>query len=547
MKSMGLQNVKAFVDTGDVAIAPITVFVGRNSSGKSTFLRFIQVLSQTFNNGPSSPILLYDDMQPNVIDFGFFEDVVNLHTASSFSVSLDYPITLRMGSNRAPQNATGHTRNRVVYQSRIIVTYAKPNARSRVFATKIQLFINGQLFSSLDKIETSKKYIFRQYKTLSRQQLTDIQTELTLEADTIANFMPMFDEKSVWRAICAHEGITSSRAVEDLYFKTMVDAGDIEYNPEDPAPERTFSDTGFQYRPPEKSQFKILRDAYDAYRVANIFYTGIYSKMRSEFTNVHYIGPFRADPKRYYRRDENEHLNVGVHGDFTGSLLINDAREKGDLVTDVSKWFDDALEYQIGIREIGVGSGLYQIAATDKDGSTNNLMDVGYGISQVLPIVTQISMAREQSRKAEKDAAAGKHRLHAALAKTFVIEQPELHLHPNAQAFLASLFASCVHMPSSRDKILIETHSEHLIRAIQLLIADTDNPYHLTKDQVRIYYVHNQSEDPEKSGSWIEEMQMDEYGQFLNKWPKGFFDKAYSLTSDLMSAVSKRKHREQQT
>lgn len=201
----------------------------------------------------------------------------------------------------------------------------------------------------------------------------------------------------------------------------------------------------------------------------------------------------------------------------------------------VSNWFEKALNYEIGIKEIGDGSGFFQVVATDKDGNNNNIMDVGYGISQVLPIVTQIALTQASKKE---------HNIRTS-PKTYIIEQPELHLHPNAQAYLASLFASAVICSSFGDnKLLIETHSEHLIRAIQVLIADVDNPYHLAKDMVKIYYVHDKSESPESQGAWIEEMKMDEYGQFLQKWPQGFFDKAYSLTSELMSAVNKRKHAE---
>ena len=86
LKSLRLQNVKSFVDSGEVQIAPISVFVGKNSCGKSSFIRFPGVLSQSIENSSES-ISLYSESGKS-IDYGSFEDVVHNHNGDKFTVSM---------------------------------------------------------------------------------------------------------------------------------------------------------------------------------------------------------------------------------------------------------------------------------------------------------------------------------------------------------------------------------------------------------------------------------------------------------------------------
>lgn len=115
------------------------------------------------------------------------------------------------------------------------------------------------------------------------------------------------------------------------------------------------------------------------------------------------------------------------------------------------------------------------------------------------------------------------------------MEQPELHLHPAAQAELANLLVRSANMSRSR-RILVETHSEHLIRKLQVLIADPEVP--IDSDQVAFYYVEKDVD----GNSHIRKMDINKNGQFEKVWPSGFFDKSYELTSELLYANSKVKN-----
>lgn len=130
----------------------------------------------------------------------------------------------------------------------------------------------------------------------------------------------------------------------------------------------------------------------------------------------------------------------------------------------------------------------------------SNLADVGYGASQVLPV------------------AAGC--LNYSTGPLFV-EQPEIHLHPRAQAKIADLLAKT----STSRQVIVETHSEHMINRARILVAEGKLPHH----HVAINYVFR-----DKRGSHVKFIPLQVDGEFGADWPNGFFDERYHDTMRLM-------------
>jgi len=99
-----------------------------------------------------------------------------------------------------------------------------------------------------------------------------------------------------------------------------------------------------------------------------------------------------------------------------------------------------------------------------------------------------------------------------------------LHLHPALQAELADLFID----GSKRNKIMIETHSEHLLLRIMRRMRETyegkieDESLKLTPDDVAILYV-----DSYEGNTFIKEIELDEDGSLLDPWPGGFFEEGF--------------------
>lgn len=83
--------------------------------------------------------------------------------------------------------------------------------------------------------------------------------------------------------------------------------------------------------------------------------------------------------------------------------------------------------------------------------------------------------------------------------------------------------------------IIIETHSEHIIRKFQLLVAKGE----LSNDEIAIIYIEPESEGMESN---IKSLDMNDIGNFINPWPSGFFDEASDLAYALIEAQANRQN-----
>ena len=135
---------------------------------------------------------------------------------------------------------------------------------------------------------------------------------------------------------------------------------------------------------------------------------------------------------------------------------------------------------------------LYEALATIA-GVDSSLSDVGFGVSQVLPVITMLMSAPEGS--------------------IILLEQPELHLHPNAQAALADLLIEVAE--SRKLQLIVESHSEHIVRRMQRRIAEA-SPAFATPENIKMYYCQ-----PGAGGATIDEVDVDRFGQISN-WPEKF-------------------------
>jgi len=149
------------------------------------------------------------------------------------------------------------------------------------------------------------------------------------------------------------------------------------------------------------------------------------------------------------------------------------------------------------VREVSEGAGLYRVYVRKTPRSPETLItDVGFGVSQILPVLTLLYYAPRGS--------------------TILIEQPEIHLHPAVQAGLADLFISVANTRGIQ--LIVESHSEHLLNRLLRRVAEAETPYgEIAADQVAVYFTQNRS-----GASTLEELRVNLYGSVEN-WPKDFF------------------------
>ena len=155
--------------------------------------------------------------------------------------------------------------------------------------------------------------------------------------------------------------------------------------------------------------------------------------------------------------------------------------------------------------ELHVGRHLH-----DNAGETDmvNIADVGFGVSQVLPVLVAI-IAAEQGQ-------------------LVYIEQPELHLHPRAQVALAQVLANAA---KRGVRVVAETHSSLLLLGIQTLVAEGD----LSPDLVKLHwFTRNESGVTE-----VKSADLDEAGAY-GEWPEDFADVSLHAQSGYIKAARSR-------
>jgi predicted ATPase len=216
---------------------------------------------------------------------------------------------------------------------------------------------------------------------------------------------------------------------------------------------------------------------------------------------IHYLAPLRQYPQRSYLWSGAAPTKILPDGENTIAALVESDRRDKRIVKQVAEWLVKMeLVNKFRVAPLDAGKRFYE-TLVDVGGVETALLDTGFGISQVLPVVTTLFFAPEDS--------------------TILIEQPELHLHPRAQAHLADLL---LYVAEHRKlQLIIESHSEHLLRRLQRRIAEHENEY-ASPENVRMYFC-----DTGENGSTIQSVDVDEYGQIKN-WPDKFFG---DITGDL--------------
>ena len=233
----------------------------------------------------------------------------------------------------------------------------------------------------------------------------------------------------------------------------------------------------------------------------------LYNRTQKIFVkNLFNMAPVRSKPKRTY--DPIKEFSSS-EGSEVPVFLSNLKRKPADW----KKMHKDLIAF-------GKNSGLFSnIEISKKLGNTtagpfqlqfkirgieSNMIDTGYGLSQILPLLVRLFASNIQAGKSSKNK-----------ETWFLLQQPEIHLHPEAQAELASLFAKSV---KTNNSFLIETHSDYILDRTRIEVRNKK----IAPDQVSIIYL-----EPIKEGVKAHNISIDKNGN-LKGVPKGyrkFFDK----------------------
>jgi predicted ATPase len=235
----------------------------------------------------------------------------------------------------------------------------------------------------------------------------------------------------------------------------------------------------------------------------------------SHFKNFKFLPPLREKPRRYYSTDE---LLVYLFGKSPISIWIEKRKYASKTVQDITNKVNKNLQLigilsKVHIRKVDDRNlpDLYVIEIYDyNNNSYYNLQDVGYGFSQILPILFSLELNSSD------------------YLSNLIIEQPELHLHPKFQTGLSSIMVKTISNNKYDDvsTIIMETHSEHILREIQVQIAKGL----ISNSDVAVNYVGKYK----NGNSFVKRMELTKKGLFKDDWPGELFEDSYNQSMELL-------------
>lgn len=451
LTKLHLKNFKAWKDTGPIRLAPLTVIFGANSAGKSSLGHLLLALKQTALSADRKRALHLGDAS-TLIDLGTFADCMHGHDLAyslDFSLGWDLPKPLEVRDPLQP---------------------ARPYLGDR-------LGLDVSLAAGRSE-----------------------QPEVQSLHYGLANVGGEVLDVNLARGENRKFSLESNR-----YEFKMADG------------------RKWPLEEPEKF-YRVSEISMARFKNAS-FLTDFALATETMLGSLSYLGPLRIHPKRTYQWSGDTPEGVGQMGENTiaailaaqneGRMLNRGPRRPRQPFTEfVASWLKDlGVIHSFVVKPVAEGRKEYEVLVkTHAKAPEVKITDVGFGVSQVLPVLVQAFYCPPNS--------------------TVWMEQPEIHLHPQVQAELADVFISATRAREENGprnvQLIIESHSEHFLNRLQRRIAEGE----ITPDDVAIYFCKKTG-----SATELEPLELNMFGDIEN-WPENFFgDEMADLTARTVAAM----------
>jgi len=476
---ISIHNFKSIEELIQYELKPLTIISGVNSSGKSSFVQLLLLLKQTIErNSTDEHLFLNGDLYKvkNFIDILSGKQLENkLSVALEFSKEEDLKI---ISSKRISIFDSYSTFN---IQIEISFDFKNDKVVIGEFAVKY-------LLPEGEKKEQYVKFITK-YK--------DGESSYSIEANN-----NLFG-KDLWGS----KPITADNIIYSSIYPWYCEINRTETEPS-----------------PNQENQSIFQESVEK----NFFnLDGIRDLIDSTFKTITYIGPIRLEPQDEYVLSD-KHTSVGTNGKFVSQVLENNSEkpiayfkpnfsENGEVeFSEVEATLKQAVKYWMcDVFKIAVDlfvektNDVYVIYLIGEKGIKTTIKHVGFGISQVLPIIVEGLLLDNNS--------------------TLILEQPEIHLHPKIQS---SLFDFLNSLTLQGKKVIIETHSDHFItRMRRRVVENMDNTM---ADKINLTFIETL-----KGKVLFRSIPVDDFGA-MEYFPANFIDQTSSELKAILNAQIKK-------
>lgn len=455
LKQLRIRNFKCWEDTSDICMAPISLFFGANSSGKSSIGQFLMMLKQTVASADRKAVF-YPGDKNSAVQLGSYQEML-FHRDLKNKIAFDYRWSMSEKLKiKDPLSGEMFSGNELVFHAEVDL------------GDKIQHpLVLGHLKYELQEEDEAKL-------SISMKRKSDTKPEYKVDA---------------------------------AYYTLKRKQG------------RAWS-------PGAPVRFYGFPDEVVAYHQNADFVQELNLRHEKLFRSICYLGPLRTKAERLYSWTGIEPESVGYAGEYTVAAILAARGRKISLgYRRRVKHFEEIIALKL--REMGLIEAFkvnpiskqrqeYEVKVRTK-GSEDwvDLPDVGFGISQVLPVLVQC--------------------FYAPAGSIILMEQPEIHLHPSAQSALADVMIDVINSKENgadrNIQLIIETHSEHFLRRLQRRIAEDVVP----RENVSAYFANIA-----KTPATLEPLRIDTFGNIQN-WPENFFgDEMGDITEQAKAAMKKR-------
>lgn len=510
MKSIRLKNFRSLTDTGEVEIKPITLLLGQNSSGKSTFVRSFALLKQGITVRARGPFLWVGEL----VDFGGVSE-----TISSFGEERKLSLTYNF---EFPE---------------LVGILRKDLTKKSTGMTKISISISE--IESLEKTEVSFEYNIHFDKdvftfSLNREgefvwfsingvDYTDLMSQFS--AKHWKGPIPNFSDKRVDDALKKTEPEESCNTFESrlkefinsyVHGRTGEQKRDLLFDRLIRFPRALLQvlkifDIGDNFWKKHTKAWTIKNDEFNELKRLVLGCRFLdYMNLISEYTiglldRSKYITPLRASAERYYRKQGLAVDELDAKGSNFSQFLNNMSLLEQFKF---SEWSQKFFGVSIAVEEQGGHLSVF-ITSKENPSAKVNITDTGFGFSQMFPILAQLWIAQDGAQQQKS----------SGIPILFSIEQPELHLHPRLQANLADVLVSSIRAANEAHidlRLIIETHSEYLVNRLGYLISKKE----ISNNSASVLIFDRDTYlEPTK----IIRANYNSRG-FLENWPYGFFE-----------------------